>query len=147
MQQITLFPELETPEANIETPTGQSSNADDQTITIETTVAWPAKWREKDGERVIYFTIPMHGVLAPYLATSPKAIPCYYRNLRFKYGTLTKGTWIRLTASIDKGKRGGVQLHLKELEVIGTPVVDLTKVDSKMMKKWTKQIEKQYAAT
>jgi hypothetical protein len=114
-----------------------------QEITLETTVSWPAKWREKDGERMILFSIPMHADLLKEIGgQGPNAVNCYYRNLRFKYSTLTKGTAIRLTANIDKGKRGGVQLHIKELEIMGTVVQDLTKVNAKMINKWTKQFEK-----
>ena len=115
------------------------------TITLETTVAYPAKWRTKDNERIIAFTIPCHSDLLPYLPKSPKSVQCFYRNLRFKYSTLSAGTAIRLTAVIEWGKRGGVQLHIKELEIIGPIAQNLTKVSSQMMKKWTKQIEKQYA--
>jgi len=115
------------------------------TITLETTIAYPGKWRVKDDERMIVFTIPCHSDLLSLLPKPPKTVQCYYRNLRFKYGTLTRGTAIRLTATIDFGKRGGVQLHIKELEVIGPVAQDLTKVSTKMMNKWTKQFEKQYA--
>jgi len=116
---------------------------DNQTITLETTIAYPAKRRGSEGEEPrIIFTIPCHADLLPYLATPPKAVSCYYRNLRFKYGTLTKGTPIKLTAIIEMGKRGGLTLHVKELELTGPTVQDLTKVDSKMIKKWTKQFEK-----
>jgi hypothetical protein len=119
-----------------------------ETITLETTIAYPAKRRGSEGEEPrIIFTIPTHSDLFPYLAASPpKAISCYYRNLKFKYGTLTKGTPIKLTAIIEQGKRGGITLHIKELELTGPTVPDLTKVNAKMMNKWTKQFEKQYGS-
>lgn len=115
-----------------------------ETITIETTIAYKAKRRGGEGEEPrIVFTIPAHTDLLPYLASSPpKAVPCYYRNLKFKYGTLTPGTAVKLTAIIEYGKRGGVTLHVRELEVLGQTVPELTKVDAKMMKKWTKAFNK-----
>lgn len=116
-------------------------------ITLETTISYPGKWRQKDEERMITFTIPTHSDLMPYLRKPTKSIQCYYRNLRFKYSTLTRGTSIKLTASIDFGARGGLQLHVHELEVVGEPVKNLSKVTSQMMKKWTKQIAKQYEIT
>lgn len=120
-----------------------------ETITIETTVAYKASRRGSEGEEPrIVFTIPTHSELLPYLATPPpKSTSCYYRNLKFKYGTLTAGTPIRLTAEIERGTRGGVTLHVKKLELTGPTVQSLTKVDSKMLKKWTKQVEKQYASS
>lgn len=120
---------------------------DNNTITLETTIAYPAKWRMKDDDRIITFTIPCHSDLLQYITKPPKCIQCYYRNLRFKYGTLTKGTSIKLTAEIDRGSRGGIQLHVKELEVTGPVVQNLTKVNANMMKKWTKQFEKRFASS
>ena len=133
--QISLFPE----------PVAEETSP--QEITLTTTVSWPAKWREKDGERMILFSIPMHADLLGQIGgKGPASVNCYYRNLRFKYGSLTRGTAIKLTANIDKGKRGGVQLHIKELELIGEAVQDLTKVNAKMINKWTRQFEKQHAS-
>ncbi|MCE7061232.1 hypothetical protein [Dyadobacter sp. CY343] len=114
------------------------------TITLETTVAYPGKWRLKDEERLITFTIPTHSELLPHLGNKPpKSISCYYRNLKFKYGTLTRGTPIRLTAEIEYGKRGGAALHIKQLEVIGPVAQSLTTVSSKMLDKWAKQFDKE----
>lgn len=121
---------------------------ENQTITLETTIAYPAKRRGAEGEEPrIIFTIPTHSELMQYLGEKPpKAISCYYRNLKFKYGTLTRNTPIKLTAIIEHGKRGGLILHIKELELTGPPVQDLTKVNAKMMNKWTKQFEKQHVS-
>lgn len=118
-----------------------------ETITLETTIAYPAKRRGSEGEEPrIIFTIPTHCDLLPHLgAKPPKAISCYYRNLKFKYGTLTRNTPVKITAIIEHGKRGGLLLHVKELELIGATVPDLTKVNTKMINKWTKQFEKQHA--
>lgn len=117
------------------------------TITFETNIAYPAKRRSgksEDEQPRIIFTIPTHSELLPFLSEKPpKTVTCYYRNLKFKYGSLSRGTAIKVTAEIEYGKRGGVTLHIKQLELISEPVQDLTKVDSKMMNKWTKQFEKQ----
>jgi hypothetical protein len=45
---------------------------------------------------------------------------------------------------IDRGSRGGIQLHVKELEINGPVIQNLTKVNAGMMRKWTKQFEKQF---
>lgn len=117
---------------------------DANTITLLTTVAYPAKWRMKDDERLITFTIPYHSDLGQCAAKPPKSVQCYYRNLRFKYSSLTKGTSIKLTAVIDRGSRGGIQLRVKELEINGPVIQNLTKVNAGMMRKWAKQFEKQF---
>lgn len=124
------------------------------TITLETTIAYPAKRRTvklsgaDEQETLLIFTIPTHSELLPYLpAKFPQAVSCYYRNLKFKYGTLTANTPIRLTANIERGKRGGLTLHIRELELTGPTVPDLTKVNANMLNKWTKNINNQHDKT
>jgi len=120
------------------------------TITLETHIAYPARRRAPkadDEQPRIVFIIPTHSDLLPFMqAPPPRTVSCYYRNLKFKYGTLTRGTPIRLTADIELGTRGGVTLHIRHLELTGPTAPDLTKVGAKMMKTWTLQFEKQNAS-
>lgn len=91
-----------------------------ETITFDTYISWDATRREKGlPEPRIIFSVPVHTDLRPHLSKADQAfISCYYRNLKFKYSTLKKGTAIRLTAEIETGPRGGETLHIKELEVL-----------------------------
>lgn len=112
-------------------------------ISIQTTISYPAKRRVVGDEIRITFAIPVSAELLEFLPEkTPKALNCFYRNLKFKYGQLTRDTNVKILATIEHGKRGGAMVHVHDLEIIGEPVPDLTKVNAAMLKKWTKQIQK-----